>query len=57
MYLSEVTTTLGTLAHFRHFSGLSYSSLSKRAGIVRKGLSEVITFKNEFNGLNALIKM
>jgi len=37
--------------------GLSYSSVSKRAGIVRKKLREEKTFKDEFDGLNALIKM
>ena len=36
---------------------LSYSSVSKRAGIVRKGLREDKRFKNEFDRLNALIKM
>ncbi len=35
--------------------GLSYSSLSKRAGMVRKRLCEEKTFKNEFDELNALI--
>ena len=37
--------------------GLSYSSVSKRAGIVRKKLREEKTFKDEFDRLNALIKM
>ena len=37
--------------------GLSYSSVSKRAGIVRKRLREEKTFKDEFDRLNALIKM
>jgi len=36
---------------------LSYSSVSKRAGIVRKGLREEKTLKDEFDRLNALIKM
>ena len=36
--------------------GLLYSSVSKRAGMVRKRLREEKTFKNEFDGLNALIK-
>ena len=37
--------------------GLSYSSVSKRAGIVRKRLREEKTFKDDFDRLNALIKM
>ena len=37
--------------------GLSYSSVSKRAGIVRKRLSEEKRFKDEFDRLNALIKL
>ena len=37
--------------------GLSYSSVSKRAGIVKKRLSEEKTFKDEFDRINALIKM
>jgi hypothetical protein len=37
--------------------GLSYSSVSKRAGIVRKRLREEKTFKDEFDGINALIKL
>jgi len=37
--------------------GLSYSSVSKRAGIVNKRLREEKTFKNEFAGLNALIEL
>ena len=40
--------------------GLSYSSVSKRAGIVRKRLREEKTFKDEkddFDRLSALIKM
>ena len=37
--------------------GLSYSSVSNRAGIVKKRLREEKTFKNEFDGLNALIEM
>jgi hypothetical protein len=37
--------------------GLSYSSVSKRAGIVRKRLREEKTFKDEFDQLNALIEM
>jgi hypothetical protein len=35
--------------------GLSYSSVSKRAGIVRRGLREEKTFKDEFDRFNALI--
>ncbi len=37
--------------------GLSYSSVSKRAGIVRKRLREEKTFKGEFDRINALIKI
>jgi len=37
--------------------GLSNPSLSKRAGIVRKRLREKKRFKNEFDRLNALIKL
>ena len=37
--------------------GLSYSSVSKRASIVRKRLREEKTFKDEFARLNVLIKM
>ena len=37
--------------------GLSYSSVSKRAGIVRRRLCEEKRFKDEFDRLNALIKM
>jgi len=37
--------------------GLSYSSVSKRAGIVRKRLREKKSFKNGVDSLNALIKM
>ena len=37
--------------------GLSYSSVSKRAGIVRKRLREKKTFKDGVDRLNALIKM
>ncbi len=37
--------------------GLSYSSVSKRAGIVRKRLRKGKTFKDEFDRLNALIKV
>jgi hypothetical protein len=36
--------------------GLSYSSVSKRAGIVRKRLRDDKIFKDEFDRLNALIK-
>jgi hypothetical protein len=35
--------------------GLSYSSVSKPAGIVRKRLCEEKTFKDEFDRFNALI--
>ena len=38
-------------------STVSYSSVCKRAGIVRKRLREGKTFKDEFDRLNALIKM
>ena len=37
--------------------GLSYSSVSKRAGMVRKRLREEKTFQDEFDGLNTLIKI
>ena len=37
--------------------GLSYSSVSKRAGIVSKRLREEKTFQDEFDRLNALIEM
>jgi putative transposase len=37
--------------------GLSYSSVSKRAGIVRKRLRDEKTFKDTFDQLNALIQM
>jgi len=37
--------------------GLSYSSVSKRAGIVRKRFRGEKTFKDEFDRLNALIKL
>ena len=37
--------------------GLLYSSLTKRAGIVRKRLREERRFKDEFDRFNALIKM
>jgi len=37
--------------------GLSCSSVSKRAGMVRKRLREKKTFKGEFDTLNALIEM
>ena len=37
--------------------GLSYSSVSKRAGIVRKSLREKKTFKDEVDRLNTLIEM
>jgi hypothetical protein len=37
--------------------GLSYSSVSKRAGIVRRKLREEKTFKDEVDRLNALTKM
>ncbi len=37
--------------------GLSYSFVSKRAGIVRKRLREEKAFKDEFDRFNALIKL
>ncbi len=37
--------------------GVTYSSVSKRAGIVRKRPHEEKTFKDEFDRFNALIQM
>jgi hypothetical protein len=37
--------------------GLSYSSVSKRAGIVRKRLRDEKTFKDKVDQLNALIQL
>lgn len=37
--------------------GLSYSSLSKRAGMVRKRLREQKTFRDKFDRLDVLIKL
>jgi hypothetical protein len=37
--------------------GLTYSSVSRRVGIVRKKVREEKTFKDGFGRLNALIKL